>query len=81
MQPENKFIEYIDALVTCELAMMMAIKYKEEPDSPVRSCAMRMTLKCLDSTNKKLFLGVSKSELPSAMIYHFRTMLDEAISK
>lgn len=73
--------EYIDALVTCELAMMMAIKYKKQPNFSVRMCAARMSLKCSNPMNKKLFLGVSKSESPAAMIYHFRTMLDEELSR
>lgn len=73
--------EYIDALVTCELAMMLAIIDKKQPNLPVRLCAARMSLKCSHPMNKKLFLGVSKSELPAAMIYHFRTLLDEEISR
>lgn len=73
--------EYIDSLVTCELAMMMAIKDGKNPNLSVRLCSARMSLKCSDSRNKQLFLGVSKSESPAVMIYQFRTMLDEEISK
>lgn len=72
--------EYIDALVTCELAMMLAIKDKKNPNLTVRLCSAIMSLKCSDSRNKQLFLGVSKSESPAVMIYQFRTMLDEQLS-
>lgn len=73
--------EYTDALVTCELAVMMAIKYGKEPNFSVRMCAARMSLKCSNPMNKKLFFGVSKSHSPATLIYHFRTMLDEELSK
>lgn len=73
--------EYIDALVTCELAMMMAIKHEENPNNAVAICAARQSLKCTNRRNKDLFREVSKTELPAVMVYNFRTMLDEAISK
>ena len=73
--------EYIDTLVTCELAMMMAIKHKENPNDAVAACAARQSVKCTNRMNKDLFCGVSKAELPAVMIYHFRTMLDEEISR
>lgn len=72
--------EYVDALVTCELSMMMALKYKEDPNPCVRVCSALQSLKCNNRLNSEVFRGVSKSETPSAMIYHFRTMLDEMIS-
>lgn len=72
--------EYINALVTCELAMMMAITYKEPVDKAIRGCALIASSKCTNWNNKMVFLGVSKSELPAAMVYHFRTMLDEQLS-
>ncbi|UEN68860.1 gp64 [Shigella virus Moo19] len=73
--------EYIDALVTCEIAMLMAIKHKENPNVSVALCAARQSLKCTNRMNRDLFREVSKSELPAVMVYSFRTMLDEAISK
>jgi hypothetical protein len=73
--------EYIDALVTCEIAMLMAIKHKENPNDSVALCAARQSLKCTNKLNKNLFREVSKSELPAVMVYHFRTVLDEEISR
>lgn len=73
--------EYIDTLVTCELAMMMAIKHAGNPNDAVAVCAARQSLKCTNRMNKDLFREVSKAELPAVMVYNFRTMLDEAISK
>ncbi len=72
--------EYLNTLVTCELAMMMALKYKEPVDEAVQRCALVVSRKCIHWNNKMVFLGVSKSELPAAMVYHFRTMLDEQLS-
>lgn len=77
----NPLGEYIDALVTCELAMIMAIKHEENPNDAVAVCAAIQSLKCTNRMNKDLFREVSKAELPAAMIYHFRTMLDEEISR
>jgi hypothetical protein len=71
--------EYINTLVTCELAMMMAIKYKENPNDCVGPCAAIQALKCTNRMNMALFREVSKSESPAAMVYHFRTILDENI--
>lgn len=73
--------EYINALVTCELAMMIARKYKEPVNKAVSHCAKVQSKKCTDSRNAKVFLGVSKSESSAMMIYQFRTMLDEEPSK
>lgn len=73
--------EYINALVTCELAMMMAIKYSENPNDCVGVCAAKQSSKCTNKLNMNLFREVSKSELPAAMVYHFRTMLDEELSR
>lgn len=73
--------EYIDALVTCELSMLMATKYKENPNDAVAACAARQSLKCTNRMNKNLFREVSKSELPAVMVYQFRTMLDEELSR
>lgn len=73
--------EYIDALITCELAMLMACKHKEPVDEAVRKCAFIVANKCTNWNNRMVFIGVSKSELPSVVIYQFRTMLDEKISK
>ena len=70
--------EYIDSLVTCELAMMMAIKHEENPNDSVAACAARQSLKCTNRMNKDLFREVSKA---AVMVYHFRTMLDEEISR
>lgn len=81
MQPEDKFIEYIDALVTCELAMMLARKYKEPIDKAVCHCALAQSAKCRDSRNANLFLRIAMCDFPAAMVYHFRTMLDEEISR
>lgn len=81
MQPEDKFLEYIDALSTCELAMLIARKYKEPVNRTVANCARMVAMRCKDLRNRQLFLGVSKNEFPAVMVYHFRTMLDEEISK
>ena len=73
--------EYIDALVTCELAMMMARKYKEPIDKAVSCCALAQSIKCKDPRNSNLFLRIAMCDVPAAMVYHFRTMLDEEISR
>ena len=81
MQPEEKFTEYVDALVTVELALAMARKYKEPINKPVAQCARLVAMRCKDLANRQLFLGVSKDEYPAVLVYQFRTMLDEEISK
>lgn len=81
MQPEEKFTEYVDALVTVELALAMAVKYKEPVNKPVAQCARLVAMRCKDLANRQLFLGVSKDEYPAVLVYQFRTMLDEEISK
>lgn len=80
MQPEEKFIEYTNALVTVELALAMALKYKEPVDKPVAQCARLVAMRCRDLANRKLFLGVSKSECPGVMINMMRITFDEMIS-
>lgn len=81
MQPEDKFLEYIDAISTCEIAMHIAIKYREPVDKTVANCARMVAMRCKDLRNRQLFLGVSKDESPAVLVYQFRTMLDEEISK
>lgn len=81
MQPENKFIEYVDAMVTCEIAMQMAFKYKEPVNKIVAATARRVSMRCADKQNRNVFLGLSQSEFPATLLYQFRTMFDEAISK
>lgn len=80
MQPEEKFIEYTDALVTVELALAMALKYREPFDKPVAQCARLVAMRCRDLANRKLFLGVSKSEYPGVMVNMMRITFDEMIS-
>lgn len=80
MQPEDKFIEYVDALVTCELGMYIALKYKEPVDTVVVATALRVSMRCADKQNRSVFLGLSKSDYPAALLYHFRTLFDAAIS-
>ena len=77
----NPLIEYLDALVTCEIAMQMARKYKEPVNKVVASVAKTISKRCTDKQNRNVFLGLSKSEFPAAMLYQFRTMFDEAISQ
>ena len=79
MQPEEKFTEYVDALVTVELALSMARKYKEPVNQPVAQCARLVAMRCKDLANRHLFLGVSKDENPALSIYQMRTMFDEMI--
>ncbi|QHJ80089.1 MAG: hypothetical protein [Caudoviricetes sp.] len=82
MQPEiHPMEEYIDALVTCEIAMLMARKHKEPVDKAVSLCALAQSAKCKDQRNANLFLRVAMCDFPAAMVYHFRTMLDEEISR
>lgn len=81
MQPEDKFHEYIDALSTCEIAMLIARKYKEPVNKVVAQCARMVAMRCKDLKNRQLFLGVSKDEYPAVLVYQFRTMLDDEISK
>jgi len=80
MEPIHKFQEYYSALIKCELAMNMARIYKEPVNSKVSKCALVVSKQCKDSRNKKLFIGVSKSEFSAASIYQMRTMFDEQIS-
>lgn len=80
MQPEEKFSEYVDALVTVELALAMARKYKEPVNKPVAQCARLVAMRCKDLANRQLFLGVSKSECPGVMVNMMRITFDEMIS-
>lgn len=80
MQPEEKFTEYVDGLVTVELAMAMARKYKEPVDEPVAQCARLVAMRCKDLANRQLFIGVSKSECPGVMVSMMRITFDEMIS-
>lgn len=80
MQPEEKFTEYVDALVTVELALAMAVKYKESVNKPVAQCARLVAMRCKDLANRQLFLGVSKSECPGVMVHMMRITFDEMIS-
>jgi len=77
----NAGIEYLDSLVSCELAMMMAIKYKEPVDSAVKRCAAIVSARCTNEKNKQVFSRLSNDNLPAVTIYQFRTMLDEELSK
>lgn len=80
MTTTDKFHEYISALVSVELSMMMAIKWKEPVNLKVKASCLLVAMRCKDLKNRQLFLGVSKAEFPAAMVYHIRTMLDEQIS-
>lgn len=80
MQPEENFTEYVDALVTVELALAMAVKYKESVNKPVAQCARLVAMRCKDLANRQLFLGVSKSECPGVMVHMMRITFDEMIS-
>lgn len=80
MQAEDRFNEYVDALVTIELSILMARKYKEPVNKTVAQCARVVSMRCKDLANRKLFLGVSKDEYPALGIYQIRTTFDEMIS-
>lgn len=77
----HPFVEYVDSLITCELALLVAIKYKEPVNKVIRNCALSISQRCTNANNSKLFLGVSKSDCPALMIYQLRTMLDEELSR
>lgn len=80
MQPEERFNEYVDALITVEISMSIARKYKEPVNKTVVDCARVVAMRCKDLANRKLFLGVSKDEYPALCIYRMRTSFDEMIS-
>lgn len=81
MTPQAKFYEYYDALMSAELAMLMAIKWGEPLNLTVRLATANISMRCKDERNKQLFLGVSKTEFPPAMVYQMRTMFDKAMSE
>lgn len=80
MLPEEKFIEYHNGLLDCELAVAMARKYNGSIDNAAKLTAQRVSMRCADQANRKVFLGLSKAECPALDLYVMRTMFDEMIS-
>lgn len=80
MSPEEKFNEYYDCLLTCELSVAMARKHGGQLDKAAKLTAAKVAMRCKDQSNRKVFLGLSKAEMPALTLYQMRTMFDEMVS-
>lgn len=68
--------EYIDGLTSVELAMLMAIKYKESPAHAIRRCARKVSRRLRTPLVRQVFKNISVHHSPMTAITTLRTSLD-----
>lgn len=73
--------EYLDALVTLELAAVVAQKEKRPVNTAVRACWRAISHRVNNDLNRKIFRGVSRQVFCHGALCMLRRQLDEAISE
>lgn len=73
--------EYLDALVTLELAAVVAQKDKRPVNGAIRGCWSAIKSRVQNQLNRQIFDGVAKQFMPHGALCMLRRQLDEAVSE
>lgn len=71
--------EYLDALVTLELAARLAEKDKRPVNRAIKACWATIRCRVQNDLNRKIFDGVSRQLLPYGALCMLRRQLDEVV--
>ena len=73
--------EYLDALVTVELAAAFAIKERRPVNRAIRSCWHAIRWRVTNKTNRQILDGVAMQFMPHGALCMLRRQLDSAVSE
>lgn len=83
MDDENRYAceQYLDALVTVELAARLAMIDRRPVNRAIRSCWSAIRPRIDNKLNRQIFDGVATQFMPHGALCMLRRQLDEAISE
>lgn len=83
MDDDSKYSceEYLDALVTVELAAVCAMIDKRPVNGAIRGCWSAIRPRVENKLNRQIFDGMAKQFMPHGALCMMRRQLDSAISK
>lgn len=73
--------EYLDALVTLELAAVVAQKENRPVNGAIRQCWSAIKVRVQNQLNRQIFDGAAKQFMPHGALCMLRRQLDEAVSE
>lgn len=73
-------VEYLDALVTLELAARMAQRERRPINGSIRSCWSAIRPRVTNELNRRIFDGMATQFMPHGALCMLRRQLDGAIS-
>lgn len=76
MQIEEVFEEYMDALVTVELAVEFAVRDRRGPNTVIRQCWRNVKPRMINRTVIGIFDGVCKQPFPDGALKMLRRQLE-----
>lgn len=71
--------EYLDALVTLELAAKLAQRDKRPVNSVIRACWYAVRPRVTNELNRRIFDGMAKQFMPYGALCMLRRQLDEVV--
>lgn len=83
MDDENRYAcdQYLDALVTIELAARFAMLDRRQVNRAIRSCWSAIRPRIDNKLNRQIFDGVANQFMPHGALCMLRRQLDAAISE
>lgn len=83
MNDESRYAceQYLDALVTIEIAARLAILERRQVNRAIRSCWYAIRPRIDNKLNRQIFDGVASQFMPHGAICMLRRQLDTAISE
>lgn len=72
--------EYLDALVTVELAARMAQREQRPINGAIRACWSALRPRVTNELNRCIFDGMAKQFMPHGALCMLRRQLDEVVS-
>lgn len=73
--------EYLDALVTLELATRIAQKDKQPINRTIRACWSAVLPRVANELNRRIFDGMAKQFMPHGALCILRRQLDESLGE
>lgn len=71
--------QYLDALVTIELATKFAMMESRQVNKSIRACWSAIRPRVTNDINRKIFDGVSRQAMPHGALCMLRRQLDECV--
>lgn len=71
--------EYLDTLVTIELAAQLAERDKRPVNSTIRACWSAIRPRVANELNRRIFDGMAKQFMPHGALCMLRRQLDEVV--